>query len=76
MKTNRIAVVVTVLLLAVVPNLHAAACSNASLRGTFGYSSQRFIPVTSDISPALFLPQAQTGLITLNGKGMSVVLIV
>jgi len=70
MKTNRIAVVVTVLLLAVVPNLHAAACSNASLRGTFGYSSQGFIPVTSDISPALFLPQAQTGLITFDGKGI------
>ena len=70
MKTNRIAVVVLVLLLAVAPNLHAAACSNASLRGTFGYSSQGFVPVTADISPALFLPQAQTGLITFDGKGI------
>jgi len=69
MKTNRIAVVVLVLLLAVAPNLHAA-CSNASLRGTFGYSSQGFVPVTADISPALFLPQAQTGLITFDGKGI------
>jgi hypothetical protein len=69
MKTNRLALALTVLLLAVAPNLQAA-CSNASLHGTYGYSSQGFVSVTPDISPALFLPQAQTGLVTFDGKGV------
>ena len=69
MNTNRIAVSLTVLLLAVAPSLYAARCSNASLHGTYGYSSQGFASVTPDISPALFLPQAQTGLITFDGRG-------
>jgi hypothetical protein len=70
MNTNRIAVALAMLLLAVAPNLHAA-CSNASLHGTYGYSSQGFVSVTPDISPALFLPQAQTGVVTFDGRGSS-----
>jgi hypothetical protein len=70
MNTTWITVALTAMLLAVAPNLHAA-CSNASLRGTYGYSSQGFVSVTPDISPALFLPQAQTGLVTFDGKGNS-----
>ena len=69
MNTHRIAATIAVLLLAVSPTLHAT-CSNASLRGTYGYFSQGFIPITADISPALFVPQAQTGLITFDGKGL------
>jgi hypothetical protein len=70
MNANKLAFTLIVLLVAVAPNLHAARCSNASLNGTYGYSSQGFFPVTADISPALFLPQAQTGLITFDGKGI------
>src|SRR5580765_6467952 len=68
MNTNRIAVSLTVLLLAVAPSLYATRCSNASLHGTYGYSSQGFASVTPDISPALCLPQVQTGLITFDGR--------
>jgi len=67
MKAPRIAAAV-LLLLAVSAHLHAA-CSNALLHGTYAFSGQGFIPITSDISPALFLPQAVAGVITLNGKG-------
>jgi hypothetical protein len=70
MNANRSAVVVALMLLTVVPNLHGA-CSNESLHGTYGYFSQGFVSVTADISPALFLPQAQTGLVTFDGKGNS-----
>jgi hypothetical protein len=70
MNTNWITVALTAVLLAVAPNLHAA-CSNESVHGTYGYSSQGFVSVTPDISPALFLPQAQTGLATFDGKGNS-----
>lgn len=45
MNTHRIAATIAVLLLAVSPTLHAT-CSNASLRGTYGYFSQGFIPIT------------------------------
>ena len=69
MNANRIAVVLALMLLTIAPNLHAA-CSNESLHGTYGYFSQGFVSVTADISPALFLPQAQTGLITFDGKGV------
>jgi len=68
-NANRIAVVLALMLLTIAPNLHAA-CSNESLHGTYGYFSQGFIPITADISPALFVPQAQTGLITFDGKGL------
>src|SRR3989475_5254945 len=69
MNTNWITVALTAMLLAAAPNLHAA-CSNESVHGTYGYSSQGFVSVTPDISPALFLPQAQTGLVTFDGKGI------
>jgi len=69
-NANRIAVVLALMLLTIAPNLHAA-CSNESLHGTYGYFSQGFVSVTADISPALFLPQAQTGLVTFDGKGNS-----
>ena len=69
MNANRIAVVLALMLLTIAPNLHAA-CSNESLHGTYGYFSQGFVSVTADISPALFLPQAQTGLVTFDGKGV------
>ncbi len=68
MNTKRIAVSLIVLLISVAPSLHAA-CSNASLHGTYGYSAQGFISISPDISPALFLPFAQSGLITFDGKG-------
>ena len=71
MNANRIAVVLTLMLLTIAPNLHATACSNESLHGTYGYFSQGFVSVTADIGPALFLPQAQTGLATFDGKGNS-----
>lgn len=69
MNANRIAVVLALMLLTIAPNLHAA-CSNESLHGTYGYFSQGFVSVTADISPALFSPQAQTGLITFDGRGV------
>jgi hypothetical protein len=69
MNSNRIAVALTVLLLAVAPNLHAA-CSNASLHGAYGYSSQGFTEVTADVSPALFVPWTTIGLIAFDGKGI------
>jgi hypothetical protein len=62
----------TLLFLAVAPNLHAANCSNASLKGTYAYSSQGFTEVTPDISPTGFVPFAQTGLIAYDGKGIVV----
>lgn len=70
MNANRIAIVVALMLLIIVPNLRAT-CSNESLHGTYGYFSQGFVSVTADISPALFLPQAQTGLATFDGRGSS-----
>jgi hypothetical protein len=48
MNANKIAFALIVLLLAVAPNLHAAKCSNASLNGTDGFSSQGFTEVTPD----------------------------
>ena len=68
MITKRIFVTLTLLFLAVEPNLHAK-CSNATLKGTYAYTSQGFTEVTSDISPAGFVPSAQTGLIVFDGKG-------
>jgi hypothetical protein len=77
MKTDRIAAALVVLLLAVAPNLYAddaaqdhhGSCSNTSLRGTYGYSSQGFVSITPDISPALFLPWVISGVATFDGKG-------
>jgi hypothetical protein len=51
MKAPRIAATV-LLLLTLSAHLHAA-CSNALLHGTYAFSGQGFIPITSDISPAL-----------------------
>ncbi len=59
----------TLFFLAVAPNLHAAKCSNASLKGTYAYSGQGFQEVTPDISPAGFVPFSQTGLIVYDGQG-------
>ena len=50
-------------------NLYAAHCSNASLNGTYAFSSQGFTEVTPDISSAGFAPFAQTGLVVNDGKG-------
>ncbi len=69
MNVNKIAFPLIVLLFAVAPNLHAAQCSNATLKGAYGFSSQGFAEVTPDISPAGFVPFAQTGLIMYDGKG-------
>ena len=69
MNANKVAFALTVLLLAVAPNLQAAKCSNVSLKGIYAYSSQGFAEVTPDISPAGFVPFAQTGLVTYDGKG-------
>lgn len=69
MISKRIFAALTLFLLAVAPNLHAAKCSNASLKGTYGYSSQGFVEVTRDISPAGFVPFSQTGLIVYDGQG-------
>jgi hypothetical protein len=68
MNANKVAFAL-VLLLAVAPNLHAANCSNASLKGVYGFSSQGFTEVTPDISPAGFVPWAETGLIVYDGHG-------
>lgn len=59
----------TLLFLAVAPSLHAAKCSSASLNGTYAYSSQGFTEVTPDVSPAGFVPWAQTGLTVFDGRG-------
>ena len=68
MISKRIFATLTLLFLAVAPSLHAK-CSNATLKGTYAYSSQGFTEVTSDISPAGFVPWGQTGLIVFDGKG-------
>jgi hypothetical protein len=68
MNAKRITVGLIVLLLSVAPRLHAA-CSDASLHGTYGYSAQGFISISPGISPALFVPFAQSGLVTFDGKG-------
>jgi hypothetical protein len=69
MTNKRTFTILTVLFLAVVPNLHAAKCSNASLKGTYAYSAQGFTEVTPDISPAGFVPWAQTGVVEYDGNG-------
>jgi len=69
MTNKRTLTILTVLFLAVVPNLHATKCSNASLKGTYAYSAQGFTEVTPDISPASFVPWVQTGLIVYDGNG-------
>ena len=69
MTTERVFATITLLVLAMAPNLYAAHCSNASLKGTYAYSAQGFTEVTPDISPALFVPFAQTGLIVYDGNG-------
>ena len=56
-------------LLAVVPNLHAAKSSNASLKGAYAFSSQGFTEVTPDISSAGFVPWAEAGLVVYDGHG-------
>ncbi len=68
MISKRIFAALTLFFLAVAPNLHAA-CSNVSLKGTYGYSSQGFTEVPANISPAGFVPFAQTGLSTFDGNG-------
>lgn len=69
MTKKRTFTILTVLFLVVVPNLHATKCSNASLKGAYAYSTQGFTEVTPDISPAGFVPWAQTGLIVYDGNG-------
>ena len=69
MRITKSAAVFSLLFFALAPNLHAARCSNASLKGTYAFSAQGFNEVTPDISPAGFVPFAQTGLIVYDGKG-------
>jgi hypothetical protein len=69
MRITISAAVFSLLFLAVAPNLHAARCSKELLKGTYAYSAQGFAEVTPDISPAGFVPFAQTGLVTYDGKG-------
>jgi len=66
---RRIFTIVTLLVIAAAPNLYAAHCSNASLHGTYAYSSQGFAEVTLDINATGFVPWAQSGLIVYDGKG-------
>ena len=68
MISKRIFAVLTLFFLAVAPNLHAT-CSNASLKGTYGYSAQGFTEAPANVSPAGFVPFAQTGLSAFDGKG-------
>jgi len=69
MNTHKIAFALIPLLLAVAPNLHAAKCSNASLKGAYAFSSQGFTEVTPDISSAGFVPYAEAGLVVYDGHG-------
>ena len=69
MISKRIFTTLSLLALAVVPDLHAARCSNASLNGAYAYSSQGFVQATPDISPAGFVPWAQTGVTVYDGHG-------
>ena len=69
MTKRRIFTIVTLLVIAAAPNLYAAHCSNASLHGTYAYSSQGFAEVTPDINATGFVPWAQSGLIVYDGKG-------
>ena len=69
MKANKFAFVLMAVLLAVAPNLQAAKCSNASLKGAYAFSSQGFTEVTLDISSAGFVPWAETGLVVYDGRG-------
>ena len=59
----------TLFFLAFAPTLYAATCSNASLKGAYGYSTQGFNEATPDISRAGFAPYAQAGLIVYDGHG-------
>ncbi len=69
MISKRIFAALTLFFLAVAPNLHAA-CSNASLKGTYGFSQQGFTEVPANISPAGFVPVAETGLSAFDGNGI------
>lgn len=69
MTSKGIFAALILLFLAATPNLHAAKCSNASLKGIYAFSAQGFAEVTPDISPAGFVPFAQTGLVVYDGKG-------
>ena len=59
----------TLFFVALAPDVYAANCSNASLKGTYGYSAQGFTDATPDISRAGFTPYAQTGLVVYDGRG-------
>jgi hypothetical protein len=69
MISKKIFAAFTLLFLAVAPNVHAA-CSNATLKGTYGFSEQGFVEVTADISPARFSPFTVTGLSAFDGHGI------
>lgn len=69
MTSKRTSMILTLLFLALAPHLYAARCSNASLRGTYAYSSQGFIQATPDTSPAGFVPWVQTGVAVYDGHG-------
>lgn len=69
MTTKGIFTASTLVFLATAPDLHAAGCSNAFLKGTYAYSASGFVEVTRDISPAGFVPYSQAGLTTYDGNG-------
>ena len=59
----------TLLVFVTAPCIHAARCSNASLKGTYAFSSQGFTEVTPDISSSGFVPWAEVGRVVYDGHG-------
>ena len=70
MKAKQLQLLLTMLLIATgsVTRLFAA-CTEASLHGSYSYASQGFSEVPPEISPAGFVPWAQTGRISFDGSG-------
>jgi len=69
MNAKRILLALTVFSLSVGPHLHAATCTNASLKGVYVISNSGFAEVTRDISPAGFVPFDLLGTEVFDGKG-------
>ena len=69
MTTSKLVATLTAVLLFAATNLQASKCSNASLNGTYGYSSQGLTEVTPDINTIGFVPFAQSGIISYDGVG-------
>lgn len=70
MKAKHLQLLVTILLIATGSVTHLfAACTQASLHGDYSYASQGFSEVPPEISPAEFVPWAQTGRISFDASG-------